>query len=68
MKYLYSPEMPPTICCISNCCKVVEYSHVVECKYKLFHIPSDTIYNDGLIICSSFTFLYAKVLLSKMYG
>jgi len=40
MKYLYLPEMPLTIRRISNSCKVVEYSHVVECGYELHHIPS----------------------------
>jgi len=39
MKYSYSPETPPTIRRISNSCKVVEYSHVVECEYELRHIP-----------------------------
>jgi len=39
MKYSYSPEMPPTINQISNSCKVVEYSDVVECEYELCHIP-----------------------------
>jgi len=39
MKHSYSLEMPPAIRRISNSCKVVEYSHVAECKYELCHIP-----------------------------
>jgi len=43
MKYSYSPDMLPTIRRISNSCKVVEYSHVVKCEYKLRHIPNSVV-------------------------
>jgi len=41
MKYWYSPETLLTIRRISNSCKVVEYSHVVNCEYELCHIPNN---------------------------
>jgi len=40
MKYLYLPEMLPTIRRISNSYKVVKCLHVVECEYELLHIPT----------------------------